>query len=270
MIALKIIGWIILLLIGMAFIGTVSLVVSERLRWRVVAWMESLKYYMKTPVKQPEESYLLKDTLSVISVEDFIEVAVNDNTDKLIITGNPSQDIVDAAWLSLLDQYYTAVKSEQNEQYIEYTRKIAKITLRVNTIDWVCKAIEISAINKDQNTIDKLCETLAGYGYKGKITVDNYEAKTKVIINKEKRNKAILSRLKKELEHSMKSSSKEATKDDYYKVIADIRKHNNYPDSPHVLAKKWSMETYALELSLRYEDIAAQKKQLENYGSTEG
>jgi hypothetical protein len=115
------------------------------------------------------EQIPLNDTLSngtflhsitTLKYDAFIEIMDKGDISLMTLSGNPSQEELEGAWLQLLQEYSDLVRTDKTNNIFEVWLKIEGLRWK---IDFVDKALEVLKLQHDETTASALVEL--GYDY---------------------------------------------------------------------------------------------------------
>lgn len=116
----------------------------------------------------PLSSCLLHQNCKTLSVRSFKECMCNGNFAVLVISGEPSEEQLLAAWNDIVFEWGCLIKTEQSEYLFDLKKRISELSWHVSYVDM---AIPLLRHKYSQQVIDQLI----GLGYYGPYNFDDHE-----------------------------------------------------------------------------------------------
>lgn len=181
-----------------------------------------------------EELQKLADTLPPLLITEldkllfpqFIECAVNNNLQVLVLSGNATEDQKNDAWMHLLSQYYGHSGNTNAATYIQKAAKISALDEKCTKVSILVASIEL--LHKSKTFTEekqKLIVRLKEWGYTNSFSEDALVADLQSVGRQLSNDRLKLAVLRKEQEAEEQKkgrNQKAVTKDQYYKLLGAI------------------------------------------------
>lgn len=181
-----------------------------------------------TPINAPIQGpAAVCNDLEKVSFTNFLKCLINNDLEVLKISGNPSQNQLFLAWITILSAYYVTIGSKEQVRYIKMVAKMEAINLKINVVTALCVSLR-------QWYEPKLCECLKMWGYRLPFTDESFlkDIDRVLILLQNDNNKLATERCKYDnAQKANKGKGEAPTKDAYMKILYAIEKHRGqrYP-----------------------------------------
>lgn len=176
--------------------------------------------------------FLLFDDAAQIKMSTYIKCACKGDKSGLIMLGEPTDEDLDNAWLSIMSQCQEISSDAAQLKYLELVGEINAVVMHMNLVKNCCYGIEVGYACEEvtQEEIQPLIELLHNAGYKYKFTKKGHVNEVKAVYKQEKRYQMLHTKLLAEKKERYGERGEKGINSEkyYYDLINTLRKHEDW------------------------------------------
>jgi hypothetical protein len=161
---------------------------------------------------------LLCQSLDDILMSDFIKCAIDKDYSSLIKSGQPTDEQINEAWISLISQFQVIMKSKDAKKHVTLVSKIESLNTKILTVTMLVAALQAGY---DAEVVAELKE----WGFYAEYSPETIAKDLEIVIRKLGNFKTQLAIAQANYDDQNKEAPEAPTKEGYMSILIKINKH---------------------------------------------